>query len=60
MEFDIYPLYYEHELTTSVIKAALFELYVIKVQPQTCKTLQEFCEAIPDNSVPTYLLVQIP
>jgi len=43
VEFDIYPLYYEHELNTSVIKPALFELTVIKVQPLTCKTLQEFC-----------------
>jgi hypothetical protein len=30
---DIYPLDYEHELNTSVIKPALFELTVINVQP---------------------------
>lgn len=42
-EFDIYPVHYEHELNISVIKPALFELTVIKLQPRTCKTLQEFC-----------------
>jgi hypothetical protein len=57
--FDIYPLDYEHELNTSVIKPAVFEETVINVQPLTCKSLQDFFKWYPDISLPTYLLVQI-